>query len=357
MRDERAVVVGALIADTAGDILGEGAPLVHGDYVAAGILELASLHLLQRGHEQRVLVIGPLALALPLAWRVEAVVVLVLILFPVVPSLDTRLGPALDEFVQGVELHLLILLLIILGGSIGAFGHGLVLFVGGLLGGLVRGGLRLGLVSLVRGGLGLGLALRSLLFLLLLEHLLPLLHRRDGVVEPQASALGLVGLDVADEVNAVAHLLHGFVGVILPEARVVLVPVLLLLVVGRVRVNIDLGVAAAAEDPGAPRELLFLGLALPSGELLGALLLRNHGADGVQEGEAVLLFGESVGGLELVVIADAEDHLGVLLGQAVGLVGHDELVDLLLRGLLLESLEASLERLEPLLDDLLLLGG
>ena len=355
MRDERAVVVGALIADTAGDILGEGAPLVHGDYVAAGILELASLHLLQRGHEQRVLVIRPLALALPLAWRVEAVVVLVLVLFPVVPSLDTRLGPALDEFVQGVELHLLLLTL--LGGSIGAFGHGLVLFVGGLLGGLVRGGLRLGLVSLVRGGLGLGLALRSLLFLLLLEHLLPLLHRRDGVVEPQASALGLVGLDVADEVNAVAHLLHGFVGVILPEARVVLVPVLLLLVVGRVRVNVDLGVAAAAEDPGALRELLFLGLALPSGELLGALLLRNHGADGVQEGEAVLLFGESVGGLELVVIADAEDHLGVLLGQAVGLVGHDELVDLLLRGLLLESLEASLERLEPLLDDLLLLGG
>ena len=53
---------------------------------------------------------------------------------------------------------------------------------------------------------------------------------------------------MADEVNAVAHLLHGFVGVILPEARVVLVPVLLLLVVGRVRVNIDLGVAAAAED-------------------------------------------------------------------------------------------------------------
>ena len=165
-----------------------------------------------------------------------------------------------------------------------------------------------------------------------------------------------MGLGVADKMNAVAHLLHGLVGVILPEGRIVLVPVFLLLEVGRLGVDVGL-VAAAAEDLGAPGELLLLGLALPAGESARALLLSHHGADGVEEGEAVRFLGEPVGGFEFVVVADAEDHLGLLLGQAVGLVGHDELVDLLLRGLLLESLEARLERLEPVLDDLLLLGG
>ena len=165
-----------------------------------------------------------------------------------------------------------------------------------------------------------------------------------------------MGLGVADKVDAVAHLLHGLVGVVLPEGRIVLVPVFLLLEVGRLGVDVDL-VAAAAEDLGAPGELLLLGLALPAGESRRALLLSHHGADGVEEGGAVLLLGQPVGGFEFVVVADAEDHLGLLLGQAVGLVGHDELVDLLLRGLLLESLEARLERLEPVLDDLLLLGG
>ena len=283
MRDERAVVVGALIADTAGDILGEGAPLVHGDYVAAGILELASLHLLQRGHEQRVLVIRPLALALPLAWRVEAVVVLVLVLFAVVPSLDTRLGPALDEFVQGVELHSSSLPL---GGSIGAFGHGSSSSSAGL-GGLVRGGLRLGLVSLVREGSDSDLpsAASFSFFSLSICSSFASPMASSSLRRPPWGLWVLRGGRAERRGSSPA----GFVG-ILPEARVNLVPVLLLLVVGRVRVNVDLGVAAAAEDL-----VRFASCSSSAWRFRPVSFLARFSRatmdDDAQEGEAVLLFG------------------------------------------------------------------
>ena len=85
-----------------------------------------------------------------------------------------------------------------------------------------------------------------------------------------------------------------------------------------------------------------------------ARLLGDHAADVLHEERGIfVIVGEAVARFELVAVAHAKGHLSLLLGQS--LVGEHGLVDLLLEGLLLERLEAGLQRLKALLDDLLLL--
>ena len=91
-------------------------------------------------------------------------------------------------------------------------------------------------------------------------------------------------------------------------------------------------------------------------EVRGALLVQHHAADRSAELLVVLvLVGQPVAGLELVAVAHLEGHLRLRLGEA--LVGENELIHLLLQGLLLERLETRLERLQTVLDDLLLRIG
>ena len=290
--------------------------------------------------------LGPLALALCLAGGVEPVVVLVLVLFAVAPRLFARIRPPLHQVLQ-VERH---------GGrgrrgSLGrggavgddavgddAVGNSVAADGGGAFGG---GGAAFGgnaggavLLSFFLRRLGGGLRGGEL---------------AERVVQPESPA-HLVRLLVAHEVYAEAHLLQRLVvlGFLFPVG---------LLPVGHVLV-LRVGVLVAAARQALAllgQALLQLGArALP--EVRGALLVQHHAADGPAELLVVLvLVGQPVAGLELVAVAHLEGHLRLRLGEA--LVGEHELVNLLLQGLLLELLETRLERLQTLLDDLLLRLG
>ena len=273
----------------------------------------------------------PLTLRLRLAGGVEAVVVLVLVFLAVVPRLLARVRPTLHQVVE-----------VDLGHHRGGDGRGFSLLS-------VTGGIaRLFLDPLLR-------LLRRLFLRRLLRRLrrrLRLRHLRERVVELQSTA-NLVRLLMADEVHAEAHLLHGLV----VRGRHGLLRLLLpvgLLPVGGFLVIVELVVAATREALALFGQAILHLLSRALAEVRHARLLGDHAADVLHEVRGVLvLVGEAVARLELVAVAHAKGHLSLLLGES--LVGEHELVDLLLEGLLLERLEAGLQRLKALLDDSLLL--